>query len=62
MKKLDAYEQELLNTYEKGDLQSSSPSKADLTKFKTAAAATFINDRRVNIRLSSPDLIKFRDA
>jgi predicted DNA binding CopG/RHH family protein len=57
MKKLDAYEEELLAAFEKGELQSVSPSKADLTKFKAAASATFIKDRRINIRLSSPDLM-----
>ena len=57
MKKLDAYEDELLTAYEKGELKSTSPSKADLTKFKAAATATFIKDRRINIRLSSPDLM-----
>jgi predicted DNA binding CopG/RHH family protein len=57
MKKLDAYEEELLTAYEKGELNSTSPSKADLTKFKAAATATFIKDRRINIRLSSPDLM-----
>lgn len=57
MKKLDAYEEELLTAYEKGELKSASPSKADLTKFKAAATATFIKDRRINIRLSSPDLM-----
>lgn len=57
MKKLDAYEEELLTAYEKGELKSTSPSKADLTKFKAAATATFIKDRRINIRLSSPDLM-----
>ncbi len=57
MKKLDAYEQELLAAYEKGELQSTAPSKADLSKFKAAASATFIKDRRINIRLSTPDLM-----
>jgi predicted DNA binding CopG/RHH family protein len=57
MKKLDAYEKGLLTAYEKGELQSTSPSKADRSKFKAAATATFIKDRRINIRLSSPDLM-----
>jgi predicted DNA binding CopG/RHH family protein len=57
MKKLDAYEQDLLTPCEKGELRSPLASKADLTKFKAAASATF-KDRRVNIRLSSPDLIR----
>lgn len=57
MKKLDAYEEELLTSYEKGELKSTSPSRADLAKFKAVATATFIKDRRINIRLSSPDLM-----
>lgn len=57
MKKLDAFEQDILNTYEAGEFKSTSPSKADLAKFKAAASATFIKDRRINIRLSSPDLM-----
>ena len=57
MKKLDAHEENILSAYEKGELKSTSPSKADLAKFKAAATATFIKDRRINIRLSSPDLM-----
>jgi predicted DNA binding CopG/RHH family protein len=57
MKKLDAFEKDLLAAYEAGELMSTSPSKRDLTKFKAAASATFIKDRRINIRLSSPDLM-----
>jgi predicted DNA binding CopG/RHH family protein len=57
MKKLDAFEQDILKTYEAGEFKSTSPSKADLAKFKAAASATFIKDRRINIRLSSPDLM-----
>jgi predicted DNA binding CopG/RHH family protein len=57
MKKLDDYEENLLDAYEKGEFKSTSPTKADLAKFKAAATATFIKDRRINIRLSSPDLM-----
>ena len=57
MKKLDPLEKDILTAYEKGELKSTSPSKARLTKFKAAATATFIKDRRINIRLSSPDLM-----
>ena len=56
-KKLDQYEEDILTAYEKGKLKSASPSKARLTKFKAAATATFIKDKRINIRLSSPDLM-----
>lgn len=57
MKKLDAFEKEILTDYETGALKSTSPSKTDLAKFKAAATATFIKDKRINIRLSSPDLM-----
>jgi predicted DNA binding CopG/RHH family protein len=57
MKKLDDFEQDVLTAYEKGEFKSTPPSKADLAKFKAAATATFIKDRRINIRLSSPDLM-----
>lgn len=57
MKKLDAFEKDLLAAYEAGELKSTSPTKRDLNKFKAAATATFIKDRRINIRLSSPDLM-----
>jgi predicted DNA binding CopG/RHH family protein len=57
MKKLDAFEKEILDAYEKGELKSTSPSKAELAKFKAAATATFLKEKRVNIRLSTPDLM-----
>lgn len=57
MKKLDAFEKEMLDAYEEGELKSTSPSKAKLSKFKAAATATFRKDKRVNIRLSTPDLM-----
>ncbi len=57
MKKPDPFEADILSDYDKGTLQSTSPSKSKLAKFKAAASATFIKDRRINIRLSSPDLM-----
>jgi predicted DNA binding CopG/RHH family protein len=57
MKKLDAFEKDLLTAYEKGELKSTSPSKAKLAKFKAAATATFLKEKLVNIRLSTPDLM-----
>jgi len=57
MNKLDEFEQEILTAFEKGELKSTSPSKAELAKFKAAATATFLKDKRVNIRLSTPDLM-----
>lgn len=55
MPKIDDYEREILSAYEKGQLKSVA-TKAELAKFKAAARATAIKDRRVNIRLSSGDL------
>ena len=55
MPKIDDYELEILGAYEKGKLKSVA-TKAALAKFKAAARATAIKDRRVNIRLSSGDL------
>jgi predicted DNA binding CopG/RHH family protein len=55
MPKIDAYEQEILEAYEQGQLESVA-TKDELARFKAAARATAIKDRRVNIRLSSADL------
>lgn len=55
MPKVDDYERELVGAYEKGKLKSVA-TKSELAKFKAAARATAIKDRRVNIRLSSGDL------
>ncbi|MDA8261042.1 MAG: hypothetical protein M0Z99_36290 [Betaproteobacteria bacterium] len=55
MPKIDAYEHEVLTAFDKGQLKSVA-TKAELAKFKAAARATAIKDRRVNIRLSSGDL------
>jgi predicted DNA binding CopG/RHH family protein len=55
MKKLDAYEDEILGAYEAGKFKSVA-SKSELAKFKAAARSTAVKDKRVNIRLSSVDL------
>lgn len=55
MPRIEAEELEILDAYEKGELESVA-TKAELEKFKAAARATAIKDRRVNIRLSSGDL------
>lgn len=56
-KKYDKFESEMIKAYEKGELTSTAPSKAELEKFRSAAQLTFVKDRRVNIRLTSPDLM-----
>lgn len=55
MPNLDAHELEILEAYDK-DALISVATKAELAKFRRAARATAIKDRRVNIRLSSGDL------
>lgn len=57
MKKHDEYEKDILDAYETGGLISTKPSVKEKEKYKTAAQATSLKDRRVNIRLSSPDLM-----
>lgn len=55
MANVDAYEREILAAFEASKLKSVA-TKAELARFKAAARATAIKDRRVNIRLSSIDL------
>lgn len=55
MPKIHDDELAILSAYEKGQLESVA-TKAELARFKAAARATGIKDRRVNIRLSSGDL------
>ena len=55
MSNTDPYELEVLTAFDKGELKSLG-TKAELAKFKAAARATAIKDKRVNIRLSSGDL------
>jgi predicted DNA binding CopG/RHH family protein len=55
MPTIDDSELGILDAFEKGELKSVA-TKSELTKFKAAARATAIKDRRVNIRLSSGDL------
>jgi len=55
MPTIDINEEEILTAFDKGKLKSVA-TKSELAKFKSAARATAIKDRRVNIRLSSVDL------
>ncbi|MFW9604635.1 MAG: hypothetical protein ACMV0F_06770 [Trichlorobacter sp.] len=57
MRKFDQYEEDILDSYEKGQLISTAPSKVEVNEFKAAAQSTSLKNRRVNIRLSSPDLM-----
>jgi predicted DNA binding CopG/RHH family protein len=55
MPTIDINEEKILTAFEKGQLKSVA-TKSELAKYKAAARATAIKDRRVNIRLSSGDL------
>ena len=57
MKKLDRFEREMLGAYENGVLVSARPTKAQLAGFREVARATFVKNKRVNIRLSAADLM-----
>lgn len=56
MSKLDPYELEVLEAYELGKLKLIA-SKAELQRLRASARSTAIKDKRVNIRLSSGDLL-----
>src|SRR5437899_7741556 len=57
IKRKSPSDQEIADAYDKGRLESVGPSKAARINFRESARGTFIKDRRVNIRLSSPDLM-----
>lgn len=50
-------EQEILRAYEKGAMKVRKPTKALQAQLEGAAENTFKKDKRINIRISSHDLI-----
>lgn len=54
--KLDREEAEILNAYDQGEMNLSTPSKAEKAKMKTMAENTFRKNRKVTIRLYDHDL------
>jgi predicted DNA binding CopG/RHH family protein len=54
---LDTEERELLTSFEADEWRSLEDMKAELLRYRGIAAATSRKDRRVNIRLSSHDLV-----
>jgi predicted DNA binding CopG/RHH family protein len=54
--KLDKYEREILDAYEKGDLKSVPNVKQEMARYREYAKATFQKNKRVNIRISEKDL------
>lgn len=59
--KLDAYEQDMLEKFDQDSMTSVITSTNQLQKYRAAASNTFIKDRRVNIRLSTPDLMDIQE-
>ena len=55
MIRIDAYEQNILDAFEKGKLRSVA-TRSELARLRAAARVTAIKDKPVNIRLSSEDL------
>jgi len=60
--KTDADERELLESVERGEWKSAKGCKRERTRYSRYAKATFRKDRRLNIRLSSKDLERFRSG
>ena len=54
--KLDKEEKGILDSYEKGKIKASTPSKKEIAEVKAMAENTFRKDRRVTIRLYDHDL------
>ena len=57
MARLDQKEKEILESVERGEWESVSSSGNEQERFQKYADATFKKDRRINIRISSKDLI-----
>jgi len=55
--KLDREEQELLESFERGEWSSVPKRKAEISRLGAAARATLRKNRRINIRLSDRDVI-----
>ena len=49
--KFDKEEQEILNSFERGEWESTNPTTAELHKFRQIARASLAKDKRINIRL-----------
>jgi predicted DNA binding CopG/RHH family protein len=56
MARLDPEEQDLLDSFERGEWQSIKGRKEAFERYRDHARTTFRKDRRVNIRISRKDL------
>jgi predicted DNA binding CopG/RHH family protein len=60
MKRLDAEEKELLESYERDEWQSVPDLKSESDRYRGCAAAMFRKDKRINIRISEKDLLSIQ--
>jgi predicted DNA binding CopG/RHH family protein len=60
MKRLDAEEKEILESYERDEWQSVPDLKSESDRYRGYAAATFRKDKRINIRISQKDLVSIQ--
>lgn len=58
--KFDEYEKELLELEEKGLIESTKPSSGERRALMSAAKQTLLKDKRINIRISSRDLVALK--
>lgn len=56
MTELDSEEREILEAYQAGELESVVPSRQEIEAYRAAARAVSRKDKRINIRVSAPDL------
>jgi predicted DNA binding CopG/RHH family protein len=57
---LDKEEQELLESFERGEFVSVQNTEKEISRFQTVARATLNRTKNINIRLSERDLLKLK--
>ena len=55
--KLDRYEQEIIDAYEKEDFKSIPNVKTEMAKYREYAKSSLQKNKRINIRISERDLL-----
>ena len=55
--KLDKYEKEIIDAYEKKDFKSIPNAKIEMTKYREYAKNALQKNKRINIRISDRDLL-----
>jgi predicted DNA binding CopG/RHH family protein len=57
MAKLDPEEKEVLESFERGEMETVPDLESEVERYREVARTTFKKDKRVNIRISSKDLM-----